>query len=204
MNWSSHGAMRPRRLIAVTVAALVPLLAGCEAGNNAPTNQWHEPTQGASATLDGIVISNVFVLGPSIGGQLSPGDSASLFFAVTNTGAPDKLTGITAPGSAASVTLPGRTVNLASNQAVLLTGPAPKATVNQITRPLTGSSDIKLVMTFLNAGSVTLRVPVVPMANYFATFSPAPLTVPTPSPSKSKKGTSSPISSPTPSPTPSS
>jgi hypothetical protein len=202
VNWSSHGAVRPRRLIAVAITALVPLLAGCEAGNNAPTNQWHQPTQGASATLGSIVISNVFVLGPSIGGQLSPGDSASLFFAVTNTGAPDKLTSITAPGSAASVTIPNNTVNLASNKAVLLTGPAPKATVNQISRVLTGSSAIKLVMTFQNAGTVTLQVPVVPMANYFATFSPAPLTPPTPSPSKS--GKSKPVKGSTPTPTPSS
>jgi copper(I)-binding protein len=184
--WSSHGARRPRRLIVLAVAALIPLLAGCEAGNNAPTNDWHQPTQGASAVVSGLAIRNVFILGPPVGALLSPGQSTGLFFAIVNTGSPDRLVSISAPGAAQSVTLPGRPVSLPANQALLLTGPAPKATLTGLTRPLTGSGVVSVIMTFQNAGSVTLAVPVVPMAGYYATMSPAPTPVPSPSPSARK------------------
>jgi copper(I)-binding protein len=199
--WSSHGAMRPRRLIVLAVAALVPLLVGCEVGNNAPTSHWHQPTEGASATLGDIVIRNVFVLGPPIGGQLNAGQSAGLFFAIVNSGTPDQLISISAPGAAKSVTLPGGTVSVGTNQAVLLTGPRPKAILTTLTRPLAGANAVSVVMTFQNAGQVTLAVPVVPMDSYFATFSPAP----TPSPVVKKhkqpgSGTSSPGPSGTPVP----
>lgn len=213
MIWSSHGAMRPRRLIVLAVAALVPLLAGCEAGNNAQTNDPHQPTEGAAATVGDIAIRNVFVLGPAIGTQLNPGQSAGLFFAIVNSGPPDRLVSISAPGAAQSVTLTGGTVKLATNRAILLTGPAPKAILTGLTRPLAGANAISVVMTFQNAGRVTLAVPVVPMARYFATFSPAPTPSPTPVPKKHKRpgsatptpgtsGTAVPSTSPTATPTP--
>jgi hypothetical protein len=207
--WSSHGATRPRRLIVLAIAALIPLLAGCEAGNNAPTNQWHQPTEGASGVLGDIVIRNVFVLGPRIGGQLPAGQAAGLFFAVVNSGSPDNLVDVSAPGAAKSVTLPGGTISLATNQAVLLTGPAPKAILNDLTRPLNGAAYVRVVMTFQNAGSVSLLVPVVPMDRYFATFSPAPSAsavvterqqTPAASPSPGSSGV--PSASPAPTPTP--
>jgi copper(I)-binding protein len=209
--WSSHGTMRPPRLIILAVAALVPLLAGCEAGNNAPTNHWHQPTEGASATLGDIVIRNVFVLGPPIGAQLNAGQSAGLFFAIVNSGAPDRLITISAPGAAKSVTLPGGTVSVATNQAVLLTGPRPEAILTSLTRPLVGANSVSVVMTFQNAGHVTLAVPVVPMDSYFATFSPAPTPSPvvkkhkrpgSGSPSPGTSGTPVPGTSPTATPAP--
>jgi copper(I)-binding protein len=195
--WSSHGARRPRRLIVLAIAALVPLLAGCEAGNNAPTTNWHQPTQGASDEVSGLAIRNVFILGPPIGALLSAGQSTGLFFAIVNSGSPDRLVSISAPGAAQSVTLPGRPVSLPTNQALLLTGPAPKAILTGLTRPLSGSDVVSVVMTFQNAGSVTLAVPVVPMTGYYATMSPAPTPVPTPSPSTRKHKRSG---APTPSP----
>ncbi len=103
-----------------------------------------------------------------------PGQSAGLFFAVVNSGTPDRLLSVSAPGAARSVTLPGGSVNLATNRGVFLTGPAPQVILNDLTRPLSGSAYIHLVMTFQNAGSVTLLVPVVPRASYYATFLPPP------------------------------
>jgi copper(I)-binding protein len=205
--------MRPRRLIVLAVAALIPLLTGCEAGNNAPTNDWHQPTEGASATFGDIFVRNVFVLGPAIGEQLNAGQSAGLFFAIFNTGAPDRLISISASSAAKSVTLQGGTVRVPTNRAILLTGPAPKAILNSLTRPLSGANAIRVTMTFQNAGQVTLSVPVVPMARYFDTFSPAPTPTPTPTVKKRHKrpgsatptpGTSStatPSATPTPTPT---
>ena len=188
------GTLLRRMLI---VAAAIPLLAGCEAGANAPTLNWHPPTDGAQTTLGSIVISNVFILGAPLNGTLAAGHSAGLFFAMVNTGPGDRLVSITAPGAAQSVTLPRGTVGLASQQSVLLTGPRPQAILNDLTRSSGGGSFIRVIMTFQNAGSVTLSVPVMPRAQYYSTFSPPP---PSPSPAGKKAGRHSPSPSASPSP----
>src|SRR5262249_61346298 len=111
-------------------AALIPALAGCEAGNNAPTQQWHQPTDGAGIVHDNIAIRNVFVLGAPIGATVPAGQSAGVFLALINDGSPDKLLRITArwPGGApaGAVTLPGGAGSLASQPAGLRTGPEPQ------------------------------------------------------------------------------
>jgi len=183
-----------RRLLVLAIAALVPVLAGCEAGNNAPTEEWHQPTDGTGIVHDNIAIRNVFVLGAPIGSTIGVGHSAGVFLALINNGAADKLVRVTAPGTAKSVTIPGGGVSLASQQAVFLTGPAPKVILQDLIRPLTGGSSVRLVLTFQNAANAYLTVPVMPRAQYYSTFSPAPS--PTPSVAKGKKA-----ATPTPSPT---
>jgi copper(I)-binding protein len=184
-----------RRLLVLAIAALIPALAGCEAGNNAPTQEWHQPTDGTNETHDKISIINFFVLGPPLGQTLATGRSTGMFLALYNNGSPDKLVSISAPGTAKSVTLPSGGVSLASNQSVLLTGPAPKVVLDGLTRPLTGGSSVRLVLTFQNAASVSLVVPVMPRAQYYSTFSPPPS--PSPSVAKSKPAaTPSPSASP--------
>ncbi len=163
-----------RRLMVLAIAALIPALAGCEAGNNAPTQEWHQPTDGTDIVHDNIAISDVFVLGAPLGSNLRVGQTAGLFLALVNNGSPDKLLSISAPGTAKSVTLPGGSVQLGSQQAVLLTGPVPKVTLDSLTRPLVGGSTVRLVLTFQNAASVSVVAPVMPRAQYYATFSPAP------------------------------
>jgi copper(I)-binding protein len=179
----------PRRMFVAAVAALIPVLAGCEAGAHSPTQQWHQPTEGAAAVVHGIDIRNVFVLGGSLTTNLPAGQSAGLFLAlINNNSKPDKLLSITAPGTAASVTLPGGKVGITSQKAVLLTGPAPKVVLTDLTHSLAGGSFIKMVLTFQNAGSVTLSVPVVPRAQYYSTFSAAPSPTPTPTPTVTPLG----------------
>lgn len=63
MFWSSRASGWPRRLLIVAAAALVPAIAGCEAGNDAPTLNWHNPTDGVGTVTHAISIRNVFVLG---------------------------------------------------------------------------------------------------------------------------------------------
>jgi copper(I)-binding protein len=187
-----------RRLLVLAIAALIPALAGCEAGNNAPTQEWHNPTDGAGIVLDNISIRNVFVLGAPIGTTIRTGHSAGVFLALINNGSADKLVSISAPGTARSVTLPGGGVSLASQQAVFLTGPAPKVILQDLTRPLTGGSSVRLVLTFRNAASVSLTVPVMPRAQYYSTFSPAPSPSPSPSVAKGKHVAATPSPSATP------
>jgi len=200
---SSHRTVRPRRLLVLAIAALIPALAGCEAGNNAPTQEWHQPTDGAGTVHDNISIRNVFVLGAPIGATLPRGQSAGVFLALINNGSPDKLVSITAPGTAQSVLLPGGVVSLASRQAVLLTGPAPQVILEDLTRPLTGGSSVRLVMNFQNAASVTLTVPVMPRAQYYSTFSPPPSPTPSPTATKGKRRGARAGATPTPSASPS-
>src|SRR5215472_19010344 len=70
---SFRGGAVPRRVVIAITAAVLPPLGGCAAGNNAPSLQWHHPTDGAGATYGGITVSNVFVLGAPLGTVLQPG-----------------------------------------------------------------------------------------------------------------------------------
>jgi hypothetical protein len=180
---SGWGNARLRRLLLVSVAALIPVLAGCEAGNNAPTQEFHPPTDGAAAVTGDIAIRNMFILGAPLGSSLQPGQSASLFFALVNTGTPDRLLSISAPGSAASVRLPGGGVAVSSLRPVLLTGPQAQAYLSGLTRTVTSGSAIQLILDFQNAGVVQLQVPVLPQAAQLVTLSPPPSATPSVTPS---------------------
>jgi copper(I)-binding protein len=168
--------------------ALIPVLAGCEAGGDAPVLHWHPPTSGASATITvgggEIAIRNAFILGGPPNVTLPAGSSASMFVGLVNTGPRDRLVRVSAPGSATSVTLPTGGVPLERDQSALLTGPAPKLVLSGLTRSLTSGSYVRVLFTFQKAGTVILTLPVIQRSDSFATFSPAPR----PTPSTSAKG----------------
>src|SRR6185312_13466763 len=113
------------------LAVLAPALAGCEAGYNAPTLEYHPAAFGAYATKNGVSISNAFVLGPSPSGPEVAGGRAGVFLAIT------------------------------SQDGEL----------------------VKLNLTFAEAGTIAMTVPVQPKAYEYATFSPPP----TPPPAATKK-----------------
>ena len=202
----------PRRLVLVAVALLIPVLAGCEADNDAPSLQFHYPTDtagyppdsaGSSATGN-LSIRNVFVLGAPIGRNLVKGQSASLFLAVINGGAPDKLVSITAPGSATAVSLPAGGVPVLYGHPVFLTGPKPQLVLVGLTRTIRSGSSLRLNLTFQRAGTISLVVPVMPRAVQYETYAPPQPTVTPASPSVSPSPTTTPKSHGShPSPTPS-
>jgi copper(I)-binding protein len=197
---SSRSAVLLRGLL--VAAALIPVLSACEAGLNAPTQRWHQPTPGASAVVNNSIrINNMFVLGAPPGTWLAAGASAGVFLALANNGAPDTLLSVSAPGSAGSVQLPGNGVRLARYQQVLLTGPVPQIILRNLTRPLNGGQFVRMVLNFRNAGSVALTVPVMPRAQFYVTYSPAPPS-PSPSPTATPARRHKPHASPSPSPTP--
>jgi copper(I)-binding protein len=162
-----------RRLLVGALVILVPALAGCEAGYNAPTLQFHPASFGVSTTVDGINIDNVFVLGPAPGSTLQAGGQAALFMSLYAPNG-DRLTSITAPGAASSVQLGNGAITLSPNTLVDLSGPSPLLTLNGLTKQLSGGDMVKLVLSFATAGTVNLTVPVEPAAYEFATYSPAP------------------------------
>jgi copper(I)-binding protein len=194
---SSRGRVAPRRILIAAAAALVPLIAGCEAGNNAPVLHWHQPTNGTFHAVNNITISNAFVLGAPIGKVLGHGQNAGLFLTLVNAGKPrDRLVGITTP-VAQSVQLPPGGVRLAPGSRVLLAGPEPAVLLQNLVKPLTGGSVIAITLLFARAHSATIQVPVMPRGTFYLTYSPAP--APSPSASPAAHGGTS--GSPTPSPT---
>jgi hypothetical protein len=190
---SNRGTASLRALAVVVAAVLVAAIAGCEAGFNAPTQRWHQPAAGASTVVNNAIrINNVFLLGAPPAFTLLRGGSAGLFLALNNSGPPDRLISVTAPGTAAAVQMPAAGIRLATEQQVLLTGPAPQVILRRLTRSVNGGQHILVVLHFLRAGRVPMLVPVMPRAQWFATFSPAPILVsPSPSPS-GPRGTASP------------
>jgi copper(I)-binding protein len=191
---SRRGVLSLRGLAAVAAAGLIPVIAACEAGTNAPTQQWHQPTPGASATVNNTLrINNMFVLGPAPGFSLPRGASAGVFLALTNDGLPDRLLSITAPTAATSVRVPVGGISLGRMQSLFLTGPSPRVLLVRLTRTLNGGQYVRMNMNFQNAGHVSLLVPVMPRAASYGTFSPAPLLL---RPSVSASPTPSPTASP--------
>ena len=172
-----------RRMLFGALAVLAPALAGCEAGFNAPTLEYHPAAFGAYAMKNGISISNAFVLGPSPSGPEVAGGRAGLFLAITSQNG-DKLVSASAPGTASAVKILGGSVSVPAAAPVTLTGPVPRVVLTGLANPLQGGELVKLNLTFAEAGTIAMTVPVQPKAYEYATFSPPP----TPSPAATKKG----------------
>ena len=179
-----------RRLLFCAIALLVPALAGCEAGLNAPTLEFHAASNGVTVTRNGISIDNAFVLGPELNSTLPVGGRAGVFVALLAQNA-SRLESVSAPGTASSATITGGSVDLAPQSLVDLEGPAPQIVLTGLTRSLSGGETIQLVLTFATVGAVTLNVPVEPQAYNDATYSPPPTPTPTPSPTAKASGSSS-------------
>ena len=186
-----------RRLLFGAIALLVPALAGCEAGLNAPTLEFHQATAGISVIDSGINIDNAFVLGPGLNSTLPVGGSAGVFVALLSQTS-DTLESVSAPGTASSATITGGPVTLAPQALVDLDGPAPQIVLSGLTRSLSGGETIKLVLTFSDVGAVTLNVPVEPRADTYATYSPPAIPTPAATPTASASGTATASPSATP------
>ncbi len=203
---SSSGRPVARRTLIGALALLLPAIAGCEAGSNAPTLQFHPASVGTTTVFNGIKIANAFVLGAPAGSSVPSGSSASMFLSLFNNGpASDNLLSAHAAGYATSVQLSGGTVELPVSSLVNLGGPEPTVVLSNLTKPIAGGQAIPVTLDFQHAGSVTLDVPVEPYSFYFSTYSPPPSTAPataTPAPSKKAKpsATASATASPTPTP----
>ena len=176
---SRSGKTVAGRLLIGALVLLIPAIAGCEAGFNAPTLEFHQASSGAHVVVNGITITNLFVLGAPVGSTLPAGSSASVFLSLFNAGTGnDALVSVAAPGAAKSVQLSSGTVSIPANSPVNLTGPQPVVVLTGLTKPLTAGMDISVRLDFQHAGSVTLMVPVQPQSFYYSTYSPAPGSTP--------------------------
>ena len=185
-----------RRLVVGAMAVLLPALAGCEAGFNAPTLQYHPANFADDSTQHGITFSNVFALGAAPNGPAVAGGRAGVFMSMFSTDG-DRLVSAKAPGTATQVSITGGSVSLPAQSLVDLSGPVPKVVLAGLANPLEGGETITLKLDFAKAGQITLSVPVEPQSYEYATFSPPP--TPSPSPSatgKKKKAKASATASP--------
>jgi copper(I)-binding protein len=197
-----------RRLMIGAVALAVPVLAGCEAGNNTPVLEFHPAANGAYGSAGPVSIIDSFVLGGPDAKPLPKGGSASFFLGMFNSGhSPDKLVSVSAPGVAGSVQITGGSVALPAQQPVYLTGPEPKIVLKKLTTALASGQTITVDLTFQNAGTVSLPVPVQQRTNFYTGYSPPASAGPTPTATvkrpKPPTGTASPGASPAASATPS-
>ena len=173
-----------RRMLLGALAVLAPALAGCEAGYNAPTLEYHQAAFGAYASKHGVSISNAFVLGPSPSGPEVAGGRAGVFLAITSQDG-DKLVSASAPGTASSVQILGGPVSVPAVGSANLTGPVPRVVMTGLANPLQGGELVKLNLTFAEAGTIAMTVPVQPKAYEYATYSPPPSPSPTAKPKPS-------------------
>ena len=192
-----------RRMLFGVLAVLVPALAGCEAGLNAPTLEFHPAAFGAYASKNGVSISNAFVLGPSLSGPAVAGSRAGVFLSITVENG-DKLVSVSAPGTATGAKIAGGSVSLPPAAPVDLTGPVPQVVLTGLANPLMGGGTVTLQLKFAAAGTVTMAVPVEPQAYQYSTFSPPPTPAPppakkaNPSASASASGSATPTATATP------
>jgi copper(I)-binding protein len=187
-------------LLIGALALVIPAAAGCEAGSNAPTLEFHQAAGGAYTTFNGITINNAFVLGAPTGSAVPAGSSASLFVSLFNGGTgDDQLVSVSAADYASSVHVTGGTVSLPPQGEVNLTGPQPSVVLSGLTKPLSGSEVIPVTFDFAHAGSVTLQVPVEPDSFYYSTYSAPPTPAPTTaSPTATTKAKATATATPTP------
>ena len=173
-----------RRMLFGALAVLAPALAGCEAGYNAPTLEYHPAAFGAYAMKNGVSISNAFVLGPPLNGPAIAGGRVGVFLSITAQDG-DKLVSASAPGTASAVQIAGGSVRVPAAVPVDLTGPVPQMVLAGLANPLQGGDLVKLNLTFAEAGTIAMTVPVEPTAYEYATYSPPPSPSPTAKPKPS-------------------
>jgi copper(I)-binding protein len=182
-----------RRLLIGAVALLLPALAGCEAGLNAPTLQFHPASNGTTIVQNNIRIDNLFVLGSPPGTIAPAGGRTGAFLAIQSYNG-DRLLSVSAPGAASSVKLVGGPVNLPPYTPVDLTGPTPRVVLDGLTSSLSGGQTIQMSFTFAVAGTITLSVPVEAHTTYYATYSPP--AIPTASAAGKTKAQATPTATP--------
>jgi copper(I)-binding protein len=194
---SRHGSKLLRRLMIGGVALVVPILAGCEAGDNSPVLEFHPAAGGAYGSADAVTVSNAFILGGQDSAPLAKGSSAGMFLSVYNGGdSADKLISVDATSVAKSVQLTGGSIAVPGQSSADLSGPKPKVVLRNLSKALTSGQTVTVLLTFANSGSVELAVPVEARTTYYSTFSP-----PVPVPSATKRvsvGATSPAGTATP------
>jgi len=197
-----------RRLMAGAIVALLPALAGCEAGLNAPTMQFHPAANGGYATVGSVTINDAFALGSAQSQSLPAGSDAGVFLQLySSSDNGDTLISASASGVKSVQLLKGN-VHIPGDSAVDLTGPRPEIVLEDLTAPVAAGGVITLTLNFASAGTVHVSVPLQQQVDAYATYQQPPVAVATSTSSASttaihhKKKHAHATATPTPSVTP--
>lgn len=179
---------RPRPaplLLAMTSVALLALVTGCGAGQNAQTVKPFAPADGVLANSGNIRVLNALVVAAD--GARTGVVSMTL---VNRGDTDDTLTGFTSPDGAVDLT---GSRDLTAGHAVRFGATTePAATIGDLAK--VPGEEITLRLTFRHTEPITLRTVVVPAAGYYADLTPGPETpaeLPTPTESTSLSSTAS-------------
>ena len=153
MLFRSYSPMKFRRLSAL---ALVALLTGCAAGQQAPTTLIKQVTDGVDATVADIQIRNVVVVA-------QPDGSGTLIgYLVNHNDAPDQLAALAINfGQATVATKDGAALVLKKNQAIQFEGDAANAKAKVTNLGAIPGQRISVDFYFATAGKVRVNALVV-------------------------------------------
>ncbi|MCZ2858276.1 copper chaperone PCu(A)C [Blastococcus sp. VKM Ac-2987] len=165
---------RALRAATMGVLLLSPLaLSACSAGQVTQTASQQRDKVGAMAEVGDITLRAVAVNSPEGGGAYEAGDDATVRMAVVNSGnEDDTLTGVSGEGFDEAVMTPaGETASDSTAGSGELEIPArstvfvgaeggPEITLSGLDEALTTGQSVELVLTFENAGEVTVGTPV--------------------------------------------
>jgi len=155
---------------AVVASCAAMTLAGC--GSTSADSIPVSASYGAYGQVGGILLRNVFVLGPAPGREIAKNGKASLFAGIVNDGdRPDRLIRAAAPAVAGQARIAGGGLDTPVHRLVG-TGPTPPVTLTRLAAPLRGNPAVRVTFTFQHAGPVTMSVPVFTAQGPFTTFSP--------------------------------
>lgn len=162
----------PFRRTAAFAACAALTLAGC--GTVGHDDIPVQIADGAYGQAGGILLRNVFVLGPAPGQTIPREGPVAVFAGIVNNGnGPDRLTRVAAPGFAKKADIAGGGLDAPVHKLVG-TGPEPPITLTRLVTPLSGTPTVRLTLTFQHAGPITLDTPVMTNQGAFTTFSPSP------------------------------
>jgi periplasmic copper chaperone A len=177
---ATSAAPRPRWALLAALAALV-FVAGCAAGQRAPSSSEISTIDGVNANIGSMQVRNLGLAAPPTNAGYAVGDAAQLVFAMVNT-APrdDQLISVTSPVAGSATSSPvGKVATLASAVArrqpqafipisappgelvpVGYGSPAASVTLVGLTKPLISGQTLIVTLGFRDAGTKTIQIAV--------------------------------------------
>lgn len=166
---------RRTALLPALVTAIVPLAAGCGAGNNATTQNFYAPADGVNIVQGEVRVLNALVVGPEAGGS-----EGTVSMTIANDGLqPDTLREITSDAGEVEIQGPRE---IPAKGSLSFAGPtaSSSALIRGFTRK--GGEAVALTLAFERNGTVSnLRTIVVPPEGYYRGFQIRPTSTSLPS-----------------------
>ena len=180
MSPATLAAHRPRWVLLAALAALV-FVAGCAAGQRAPSSSEISSIDGVNANIGLMQVRNLGLAAPPTDAGYAAGDSAQLVFAMVNTGPrEDQLISVTSPAAGSATSSPvGAVATPATGAArpqphafipisaapgelvpVGYGSPAASVTLEGLTKPLISGQTLTVTLGFRDAGTKTIQIPV--------------------------------------------